>query len=100
MVRRRMEKAVKNKTWKCHHDAIMNGRLDVTGKESRLSRKMSGVGYAEESGFCIERWDGKSITVIVVQPDPGFKAAWDRGSICCLPGGRGAYGSEWCCFVR
>ena len=70
MVRRRMEKTVKNKTWKCHHDAIMNGRLDVTGKESGLSRNMSGVGYAEESGFCIEGQDGESITVIVVQFDP------------------------------
>ena len=41
----------------------------MTG-DAELSRKMSGVGYAEESGFCIEGQDGESITVIVVQFDP------------------------------
>ena len=35
---------VKNKTWKSHRDAILNGWMDMTGQEEEPSCKMSGVG--------------------------------------------------------
>ncbi len=35
---------VKNKTWKSHRDAILNGWMDMTGEGVEPSCKMSGVG--------------------------------------------------------